>query len=665
VTTTKDIFPSTTTGFLSITSVKQLSEHWDKTQIGELSKDPLMKPFIDDLRRQFNDRWAGVHDRLGVTLEDLRTVPTGEVGIATILPAPEHAVMAIVADITGNDKGAQALMGRISAHMATLGATSSTRQIAGLTLSVYDVPKKVTTDGNEIAAHQTAYFLTQRYFGAVDDLKTAEAMAPRLARASVPVPVTQQLPAKAASAAKPLVPAKPQVAVKPATPVAAAAVARPATPATAAVPPTTLAEVPGFQAVMKRVRADAAGVSQVRWYIQPLRYMETVRANTAERNRRKGRTMIDIFRKVGFTAIQAAGGFVDFASEGVEVIHRTAVYAPGPYEKSMKMMVFPNHPDKDFVPPAWVPRELATCTTFFCDVPNAFDNFDAIFNEMFGEGDSGAFREVIKGLRDDPSGPHVDVRDEIVKYLGPRITVLSDYQLPITTTSERLLYAVETSNEAKVAAGLVKVFKNDPEWRRRVFDGHEIWESVPPEKVEVPSIDLSLPALGPAGNAGANPPAAKPQPLLPNEAITVAHGCLMIASHYDFLTKVLGKVDAEKTLVKASEFQAIEAAIKIFGFDLQSVKSFSRTDEALRPTYELIRQGKMPQSETLLGRIMNSMFGAGRGEKKGVLRKQEIDGAKMPDYEVMRRSLGPSGMAVQSEKEGWFLKGVLLRKDAK
>ena len=47
----------------------------------------------------------------------------------------------------------------------------------------------------------------------------------------------------------------------------------------------------------------------------------------------------------------------------------------------------------------------------------------------------------------------------------------------------------------------------------------------------------------------------------------------------------------------------------------QSSRSFAWTDRAVQPTYELIRQGKMPQSESLLGRTLNSL--AGRRGKKG------------------------------------------------
>ncbi|MCA9150045.1 MAG: hypothetical protein KDA92_12120, partial [Planctomycetales bacterium] len=91
-----------------------------------------------------------------------------------------------------------------------------------------------------------------------------------------------------------------------------------------------------------------------------------------------------------------------------------------------------------------------------------------------------------------------------------------------------------------------------------------------------------------------------------------------------------------------------------------SLRSFGRTDESYRPNYELIRQNKMPESESLLGRVLNRMLGP---DDETVLRKQNIDGSKLPDFQVVRRYLGPTGMFMRSEKDGWYVAGVLLNKE--
>ena len=93
-------------------------------------------------------------------------------------------------------------------------------------------------------------------------------------------------------------------------------------------------------------------------------------------------------------------------------------------------------------------------------------------------------------MKTDPNGPHIDLREELITHLGQRVTMLTDYQLPITTSSERLLFAVEANDEKAVAAALEKCLKNDPTVKRRVIDGHVIWELIEEESAKVPAISL-------------------------------------------------------------------------------------------------------------------------------------------------------------------------------
>ena len=86
---------------------------------------------------------------------------------------------------------------------------------------------------------------------------------------------------------------------------------------------------------------------------------------------------------------------------------------------------------------------------------------------------------------------------------------------------------------------------------------------------------------------------------------------------------------------------------------------FSRTDEEFRSAYELIKQGKMPHSESVLGKVLNRMLGP---EEKNVIRKQEIDGKNLPNYQIVRRYLGPSGLFVTPLDNGWLVTGIMVSK---
>jgi hypothetical protein len=320
------------------------------------------------------------------------------------------------------------------------------------------------------------------------------------------------------------------------------------------------------------------------------------------------------------------------------------------------MMSFPN--ESEFVPQDWVPRDVATYASGYCDILSAFDYFGPLFDELFGEGETGVWEDVLDGLKNDPNGPQIDLRAELISQLANRITAISQYTMPITTKSERLLFAIEARDAQAVAAAMEKTLKDDKEVRRREFEGHVIWEALPDEDQPAPTIRLEIPALGP-GFPGHDEPVEedRSEPFLPNASITVAHGCLMVASHYDFLIQILTPIEARESLEKSVDWVIVDSTLKQTGADTNCIRTFSRTAEEYRATYELVRQGRMPESETMLGRIVNTILGV--SESNG-LREPRIDGDQLPDYEYVRRHLGPAGFFGVSEENGWFFKGFFL-----
>ena len=68
----------------------------------------------------------------------------------------------------------------------------------------------------------------------------------------------------------------------------------------------------------------------------------------------------------------------------------------------------------------------------------------------------------------------------------------------------------------------------------------------------------------------------------------------------------------------------------------------------------------MPESETLMGKFLNWLLAP---ENDDEVREQEIDGSKMPDFQIARRYLGPTGLYMQTEENGWLVVGSLLPKD--
>jgi hypothetical protein len=666
------LLPDTTQGFFAISNVDTLSEHWNKTQLGHLMADPVMEPFRKDLQRQIEERWSSVHDRLGITLADMKGVPGGDVGIGLIAPAPGKAALAIVIDVTGKLPQAHEMLQQITKRQLERGAKRSETKVEGCPDIViqFDLPEleeekeagRSTLRGSEKSEAAKA---AEGKAAAGDKKAAAGAPAPQ---AATPRQAFYCLTGNLLAVADDL---------KVMKGILGRAMGH---------QNGSLADHKPFQTVMQRCRADyGKRTSQTRWFIHPLGYAEAARAATPEYRRRKGKSILEVMRNQGIAAVQGIGGFLDFNSEGYEMVHRTNIYAPPPYEKAMKMAVLLNK--SDFVPQSWVPRDIATYTTFYFDIQNAFEHFGSLFDELFGQGETGVWEEIKQTLKEDPNGPQIDLRTDLIKHLGRRVSMLTDYELPITTTSERLLFAIEAANPKAVASAIEKLMKNDstakardekghelkkddPTIHQRAVDGHLIWEvseddSPTPQAPEISFGDT--PAVAPVHplkkrkkqKEGEDEEEEKEQRLLPHAAMTVWKGHLLIASHIDFLLKVVAPAEKPEPLSEDVDYLLVDEQIKSLEPKAKCVRVFSRTDEEYRPTYELIRQNKMPESETMLARLLNVLFGEG---KKGV-RAQRIDGRQLPEYQVVRRYLGPAGLQATSEPNGWFLKGFTLSKE--
>ena len=102
------------------------------------------------------------------------------------------------------------------------------------------------------------------------------------------------------------------------------------------------------------------------------------------------------------------------------------------------------------------------------------------------------------------------------------------------------------------------------------------------------------------------------------------------------------------------------------------MSSFSRTEKEIRPAYELLRSGRLPESKSLAGTLLRRVLegeqpqdGQRRGTSQDSTRessggKQKVDGSSLPEFEQISRYFGLNGMSMQSTPEGWYFVGVGL-----
>jgi hypothetical protein len=616
------VFPATTRAWLSIPDPDGLRERFDRSPYGQLVADPEMKTFVDSLRAQVSKNGRQRLQKLGLTLEDLEDIPGGELAVAAIEAEPGRLATVLVVDTTGHESEAEKLVERITARLVERKASAITISGAPPQLTAYLLPDD-TQDDRVPKNRRVAFAVAPHALVVGDD----------------PVQVGQAFGVLATGRKD------------------------------------SLASVAAFGAVQSPCReALPQAVAPLRWFVDPLAFAKAYQTTSPPREKRKGPDYVAILGRQGFDAVKSVGGVVAFGEAGHSVRHHTFIHAPPLpgrepqsaecYDLAARMLRFPNA--DSLAPPSWVPRDVSGWTTLQWDMQAAFASAESLVDDVVG--DKGVFDDVIASLKEDPDGPQIDVEQDLVSRLGKRITVISDFIEPLGTDSERLVIAIEAVDEARVAETIARVMGADSDMRPIEVHGHKAWELID-HSAEVPKLDVDFGGGGPPPIAAAqhNPDdeahrrrarlREKEEKLLPHSSVAVALGHLLIASHRDALEKVLAAPGGAESLAAAADYSAVAGEIDRLLPAGKSLRSFGREDDAIRPAYELLRSGSMPKSQSLFGQLLNGILGDG---KPGSVREQRIDGSTLPDFELVRRYFGTSGMAMQSRPDGWQITGLAL-----
>jgi hypothetical protein len=608
-----ELLPRSAKGYVSVANPADFDARWDKTELGQMFNDEVMQPFTESLKKQLQEKYHAVEEKLGITWEDLEGVPAGELSLSLIERPGKNAALAITIDVTDHADEASALLAAVERRFAARGGRKESATVDGTTLHVFTVPTEAGSP-----PQQTVYFIKDDVLCGIDDRPESDAILKRFGGKAT----------------------------------------------------DNLKSVPAYVATMERCRREAGPLEpEVRWFIEPFGFIFAARTLEKSNGLRTEQDFAKILSENGFDAIQGAGGYVNQLVDGhIESLYRISIYAPPApgrendplrWNSSMRMLQLPNA--AGFEPQSWVPRMSATYATFQLQLDAAFDHIGPLFDAI--QEHKNAWANTLEGWETDPFGPKVNVRKEFIANLGNRISVVTDYDMPITVGSERAIFAIEATNEQALAAALAKWMSKEPDVVRRELGPYIVWERVPPQvaadEPEIPGFSAVTPAAEKDAEAE-----DEREPVLPNSAVCVALGHLMMASDIDYLTEILEGFPPRERLSSSLDYQQVVETMERGAPGERSGWSFGRTDEELRPTYELLRTGKMPEGETMLARLLNNLLTTEVEREEGQVRKQRIDGSSLPSFEAVRRYLGPAGRVLRSEPDGWFFTAAVLNKEA-
>ena len=623
------LLPGHTKAWVSIPSIVRLQESFDTTQFGLLAKDKAIEPFIESLKSQFSDWAAEKNVRLGVKIENLDEIYSGEICLAGIVPSiagqeierGSHGLVLLV-DVSGREDKATNVLAEVNRRLVEKGAVQTKVDINGASVTLSTVEK-----GKRLRSSQTT--LQTIYDGwllASDNEKIFRDVIFRLATT------------------------KPD-----------------------ALKPDALAAQPAFKTVAERTDFGP-DESQLKWFVDPFGYIQLAQALADdEKDTREHRDdWAKILKGQGFDVLKGAGGQLGFMLDDHEVLHRTFIYAPQTnlakkeQERVFGLFDFTNKSGKTVTPSDWVPNNLSAFFVGKWDFSSALENVGFLYDAFLD--DPGAFERVLQDFKNDPD-MQLNIR-KLIGQLDSEWTILSATAKPIDGNSERVAIAFKLKADADGDFVLDSV-------RRAIGNGRatkinlggktviEVDSETSDAEDEIPD-DLDI-FDDPLEGEGLDDeePEEEVFTLFDKKYFGVEHGHLIVANHKDYMKQVLANKQKQK-LADMTDYGRVDAALqKLVDNKIFSARQFGRLDKALEANYELLRQGKMEQSTTVLAKIVNQIFKSGSQDaKENSTELKRLDGKELPaDYaKAIAPYLGIMGWAMEVEEGGWRISGCVLKR---
>lgn len=379
--------------------------------------------------------------------------------------------------------------------------------------------------------------------------------------------------------------------------------------------------------------ADAA---DLRWVAEPLALLRMLDAQAVQGRRSPAQKA----ERLGLDAVSAVGGAVSFHAAGCDLWYRTTVAAKRPFAKGLGVLdMLPNDYEP---PPRWVPANVARYADWNWNFRDLFKACGFLFDELIADGESGAFNDMVSGMRTDPDGPRVDLAKDLFGQLGPRVCLVEDEDLdasqrPAGGANPHWALASQADDGAKIATVLKKLYDNDKEIRSETIGNSKLWFTVSP--------DASL--LSEATGSKS----------FKVRVATVADDRLFWSGNLAMLENLLKRSSSAPSLADAEDYKRVVARRSQWESKRTVMRGFSREYLALRGDYDSLRRGEAQENRSSPIAWLRSLVVRGESGRAAFLVRC---GKKLPEFSAIQMRFGLSGTAADSVDDGIQFTGFVL-----
>ena len=611
-----ELLPDTVAGLVRIPNLPRFCEAWENTSLGKLLDDEAMQPFIEAQRQRAKNYLEAFDNKVGIRPEDLYNVASGELVISW-LPFPNDKrrpfALCVIADVRGRAKEADAAIEKLDKDLQAANWIRKDTEHLGQTIRVYSTepkPGQLKVEQIVITLDETRLIAADRDLVVTDLLDTIAGEAE-----GKPVVQLQEF----------------QHVLKKSS-----------------------------QAILEPVKSGG-GTIAIEWFARPFQMARILR-ESFDVDRGNQVDIVKLLENQGFDAVKAAGGILALAGEKYQLLHRGSILAPAvtdqpsKYKLAARMLQFENAPMAPI--PAWVHSEAASFARLNPKFEEIFWASETLLNEAFGDD---IFKDIIEGIRDDEDGPQIDIAKNVLPNLDNELILVTDNTLPSQLNSERMLIAIRVSDAEAIGKAISKAMDAEPD--ATILDavpGVDIWRVQRGGDEDALDEDL----FGDLDIGLGEEEIEETPPLLDHWAIAMIDrgvnseaAYLMFSNDPDMLVAAAKRIRSKTKagLADEPEIKDLISSLSDLGCKSPSMDRIVRTRLSMRAKYNLLREGKLKDSDSVLSSFYRRFL-----EDEEAESDEAINATDLPPLSTIEKYLPNGGGFMETTKDGWSLTGFLL-----
>ncbi|MCC9641038.1 DUF3352 domain-containing protein [Rhodopirellula sp. JC740] len=539
------LLPAETLAYIRVDDVNSIRADWETSSLGKMLNDPQMRPFVSDIYDILSELFDNVGKELGLTLDELRSLPQGQLAVALLEgPPPEENADNQNTNSEDEDDD-EAIARRLRqkrrqqnsfAVAVMIDAGPSNRTMSDLVDRLMKLAEKnrFVIQTEQIGSIEMTRLVRQRGNGDVIEWFEQDGFYVIGFGRTVGKDIAKRLLASQRDDTS-------------------SGRSRRSSSSSESSETSTLAQNTDFVAVMSRSIGAEAEIPQTTFFINPYGIVKRIIARSGS-----AFFIAPIVQDLGIEKIRGVGGSMFRGGEIVETIGHVHVLIDPPRDGFFGVL---RPEDTDVSPPDWVPADSASFTTVGWDIETAFENLGKIVNRFAGEG---RFKDFTEKPVQDRFG--VSLAEEVFPAMTGRVVTIQRYQLPANWNSMARVIAIEFS-DAKEAKRLLEQMKS----------------KVPPKDMKPEVIRGKTVYFAERPNFNA------PIIRVPERSLMLLDNWLLLSDSREIIVEVLKSSDGEVDRLSADEDYVLltsELGAKLEG-ETPFLFQFNRDSESFRILYEM------------------------------------------------------------------------------